>query len=105
MRQRARRERSGGPGDAAHCSASSRDPLLFGLGDVEALEEEREADGVERPAVAAHQVVVAPAAADHVAERGVVDLQDRARVVADVAKQAEVEVDDGRRCRARSTAS
>ena len=37
------------------------------------------------------QVVVAAAAADHVAERRVVDLEDRARVVAEVAHEAEVE--------------
>ena len=40
---------------------------------------------------APEQVVVAAAAADHVAERRVVDLEDRAGVVAEVAHQAEVE--------------
>ena len=44
-------------------------------------------------AEAAHQLVVAPAAAEDVAERRVVDLHDRARVVAEVAQQPEVEVD------------
>ena len=59
---------------------------------MEALEEEREPDRRQRPAEAAHQVVVAPAAAEDVTERRVVDLKDRAGVVAEVAKEAEVEL-------------
>ena len=58
-----------------------------------ALEVEREAGGRQRPAEAAHQLVVAAAAAEDVAERRVVDLEDRAGVVAEVAQQAEVEPD------------
>src|ERR687898_216774 len=55
------------------CGVRSHQALLLGLG----LE----------------QTVVASPAADDVAQSGVVDLEDRARVVAEVAKQAEVEPD------------
>ena len=80
-------------------------PLLLGLGDVQALQVEREAGRRQRAAEAAHQLVVAAAAAEDVAERRVVDLEDRAGVVAEVAQQAEVEADpvgDAARARARS---
>ena len=53
----------------------------------------READGRQRAAEAPEQVVVAPAAAERLAERRVVDVEDRARVVAQAAGQAEVEDD------------
>ena len=52
---------------------------------------EREADGGQVAPEAPEQVVVAAAAADRRAERGVVDLEDRARVVAELRTQAEVE--------------
>ena len=69
------------------------EPLLLRLGDVDALEVEREARRGQRAAEAAHELVVAAAAAEDVAERRVVDLEDRAGVVAEVAQQAEVEPD------------
>jgi len=40
-----------------------------------------------------HQAVVAAAAAEDVAEGGVIDLEDRTGVIAEVAQQAEVDLD------------
>ena len=68
-------------------------PLLRGLGDVEPLEVEREAGGRVRPAEPPEQLVVAAAAADALTDGGVVDLEDRAGVVAEIAEQAEVDLD------------
>ena len=68
-------------------------PLLLHLGEVDPLQVEAEARGRHGSAEAADQVVVAAAAAEDVAQRGVVDLDDRAGVVAQVAQQAEVELD------------
>ena len=65
--------------------------LLAGQRDVQPLDRQREADRRQRPAEAAEQLVVAPAAADRHAERRVVDLEDRARVVAEAAHEPEVE--------------
>ena len=56
-----------------------------------ALHVQRPAAGGQVAAVAAEQVVVAPAAADRGAERRVVDLEHGAGVVVEVADQAEVE--------------
>ena len=83
-------------GQAGAVGAGEQRPgpaLLAREGDVQAVDAEREADGRQAPAEAAQQVVVAPAAADRGAERGVVDVEHGARVVADVAHQAEVEDD------------
>ena len=94
------------PSNAAHEPPSGVvQPLLLRLGDVQALEVEREAGRGQRAAEAAHQLVVAAAAAEDVAERRVVDLEDRAGVVAEVAQQAEVDAGPGRRRRARASAS
>ena len=60
------------------------------------LQIEAEAGGRHGAAEAADQIVVAAAAAEDVAQRGVVDLDDRARVVAEVTQQAEVELDAAR---------
>ena len=59
--------------------------------DVQALDVERPARGGQVAAEAAEQVVVAAAAAQRRAERGVVDLEDGARVVGQRAREAEVE--------------
>ena len=56
------------------------------------LEVEREAGRRQVAPEARQQPVVAAAAAEHVAERRVVDLEDRAAVVAEVAQQAEVDL-------------
>ena len=82
-----------GCGSRPLAHAAHPQPLLLGLRDVQALEVEREAGRRQRAAEAAHELVVAPAAAEDVAERRVVDLEDRAGVVAEVAQQAEVELD------------
>ena len=66
-------------------------PLFAGQRDVEALDVEREADRGQRPPERAEQLVVAAAAADRHPVGGVVDLEHRARVVAEVAHQAEIE--------------
>src|SRR4051812_11379606 len=58
---------------------------------VDALDLERPADRGERTAEAPEQLVVAAAPAQRDAELGVEDLEDRARVVAEVAQQPEVE--------------
>ncbi len=55
------------------------------------LDGQREPDGGQRAAEAAQQLVVAPAAAQRGADPGRVDLEDRARVVAELAGQAEIE--------------
>src|SRR3954452_21137909 len=65
--------------------------LFPGQGDVQPVDRQREADSGQWAAKAAEQVVVAPAAAERRAERRVVDVEDRARVVAEVANEAEVE--------------
>src|SRR5690606_1036644 len=67
--------------------------LLLGLRHVQPLEVQGEAGGRQGPAEAAHELVVAAAAAEDVPERRVVDLDDRAGVVAEVAQEAEVELD------------
>src|SRR4051794_30990581 len=59
---------------------------------MDPLQVEAEAGGRHGAAEAANQVVVAAAAPEDVAQRGVVDLDDRARVVAEVAEQAQVEL-------------
>ena len=66
--------------------------LLLGLGDVHPFQVEGEAGGRQLAAEAPEQPVVAAAAAEDVAERRVVDLEDRAGVVAEVAQQAQVEL-------------
>ena len=65
--------------------------LLGRLRHVHALDVERHAAGGQRPAEAAEQVVVAAAAAEREAHGRVVDLEHRARVVAELAHEAEVE--------------
>src|SRR4051794_7827939 len=59
-------------------------------GDVQRVEADPEADGGQRAAEAPQQLVVAPAAAHRLAERRVVDLEHRARVVAQAPDEAEV---------------
>src|SRR4051812_30900773 len=71
-------------------ASASTEPLLLELRRVDALDVERQAGRGQRPAEAPAQVVVAPAAADRVADGRVVDLEDGAGVVAQVAHQAEV---------------
>src|SRR3954453_10120102 len=61
--------------------------------DVDALDVERPAARRQLAPEAAEQVVVAAAAAERHAERAVVDLEDRARVVAQRARHPEVEDD------------
>ena len=73
-------------------SPLAAESLLLGLRDVHPLQVEREAHRGQAPAEPPHQLVVAPAAAEDVAKRRVVDLDDRARVVAQVTEQAEVEL-------------
>ena len=75
--------------------------LLLHLGKMHPLQIEAEAGGRHWGPEAADEVVVAAAAAEDVAERRVVDLDDRARVVAEVAEQAEVELHPARRRPAR----
>ena len=60
---------------------------------MQPLQVEREARSRERSPEPPHQLVVAPAAAEHVPERGIVDLEDGARVVAEVPEQAQVDAD------------
>src|SRR6202000_1072477 len=62
--------------------------LLLHLGDVDALQVEGEAGRGQGEAELGEEAVVAAAAAQHVAHRRVVDLEDRAAVVAEVAQQA-----------------
>src|SRR6202012_3329338 len=71
--------------------SSPRGPLFAGERDGEALDVEREPDRRQRTAERLKQLVVAAAGADRHPEGGVVDLEHRAGVVADVADQAEVE--------------
>src|SRR5215213_3153065 len=68
------------------CGRRGSFPLLPGpgLGDMEALEKEGEAGGRKWSPEPAEQVVVAAAAADRMADRGVVDLEDRTGVVAEI---------------------
>ena len=65
--------------------------LLAHQGDVQAIDAEREANGRQRAAEAAEQLVVAATAADRRPQRLVVHLEYGARVVADAAHQAKVE--------------
>ena len=67
--------------------------LLAGQRDVQPLDVQREPDRRQRAAEAAEQLVVAAAAADRHAVRGVVDLEHRAGVVAEAAHEPEVEDD------------
>ena len=67
--------------------------MLSGLSDVETLQVQGESGGRERPAETTEQGVVSPAAADCVTDGRVVYLQDRPRVVAEVAEQTEVDLD------------
>ena len=60
---------------------------------MDALDVEGEAGGREVDAEPAQEPVVAAAAAEDVTQRRVVDLEDRAAVVAEVAQQAEVDLD------------
>ena len=78
-------------GDRAQLGQRARAALLAGERDVQASRLQREADRRQAAPEAAEQLVVAPAAADRRAERGVVDLEYGARVVADVAHQPEIE--------------
>ncbi len=71
----------------------ARPALLTGEGHVQAIDAQREADGGQAAPEAPEQLVVAPAAADRGAELGVVHVEHGARVVADVAHEAEVEDD------------
>ena len=68
-----------------------RERLLGGLRLVHALDVERDPARRERAAEAPDQLVVAPAAAEREAHRRVVDLEHGARVVAELAHEAEVE--------------
>ena len=92
VEQRAAGHREGQP-EAVH-------RLLPGQRGVQAVDADGEADRRQRAPEAPEQVVVAPAAAQRLAERGVVDVEHRAGVVAQPAGQAEVED-----ARARATAS
>ena len=65
--------------------------LLARERDVQPVDAQRKTDRGQLAPEPAEQVVVATAAADRRAERGVVDLEDRAGVVADVAHEAEIE--------------
>ena len=58
---------------------------------MQAVNAEGEADGRQSASEASEEVVVAASAADRRAQRGVVDLEYGAGVVADVAQQSEVE--------------
>ena len=60
---------------------------------MDPVEIQGEAGGGEVEPEALHQAVVAAAATEHVAERRVVDLEDGAAVIAEVAQQAEVDLD------------
>ena len=60
---------------------------------MQAVHADGEAHRGQRPAEAPEQVVVAPAAAERLAERRVVDVEHRARVVAQSAREAKVEDD------------
>src|SRR5689334_24944094 len=70
--------------------AASR--FLLHLGDVDALQVKSEASRRQVGTEALEQAVVAAAAAEHVPERRIVDLEDGAAVVAEVAQQAEVDL-------------
>src|SRR6185312_7731212 len=67
--------------------------LLLHLGDVDALQVEREAGRGQVQAELGEEAVVTAAAAEHVAHGGVIDLEDRAAVVTEVSQQAEVDLD------------
>ena len=85
------------PSTVGRHQPSSADALLLGLGEVHPLQVEAEAGGRHLAPEAAEQVVVAAAAAEDVAEGRVVDLEDRAGVVAEVAQQARGPAARGRR--------
>src|SRR5689334_17099116 len=80
------------PRGTASFSGPSGTASLLQLGGVYAVQVEREARGGEVEAKSLHQAVVAAAAAEHVPQGRVVDLEDRAAVVAEVAQQAEVDL-------------
>ena len=86
-------ERLGEQGPAGHGDGQAHGigRLRRGQRLVEVVDAQREADGGQRAAEAPEQVVVAAAAAERRAEPGVVHLEHRARVVAEVAREAEID--------------
>src|SRR5689334_17282217 len=80
------------PRGTASFSGPSATARLLQLGGVDAVQVEGEAGGGEVEPELLHQPVVAAAAAEDVAQRRVVDLEDRAAVVVEVAQQPEVDL-------------
>ena len=84
---------------AGACEQRAGPALLAGERDVQTVDAEREPHRRQPASEAPEQIVVTSAAADWCSESGVVDLEHRAGVVADVAHETEVEDDalsDGR---------
>src|SRR6185295_5437744 len=80
------------PRGTASFSGPSGTAGLLQLGGVDAVQVKGEARGGEVETESLHQAVVAAASAEHVPQGRVVDLEDRAAVVAEVAQQAEVDL-------------